>query len=131
MRCPMIVGSAACALWNVQLCRKRVVQLVLCAKNMLSYDSYQSIMQWNRLKKKNFNWIISRLLILIFGKIERGRKLPLICPRLTLSLFNFEFIVNWRESTKKDFKLDFSLQKKIKNQDEENKGKNIDGEVER
>ena len=48
-----------------------------------------------------------------------------------LPLFNFEFIVNWRESTKKDFKLDFSLQKKIKNQDEEKKGKNIDGEAKR
>ena len=51
----------------------------------------------------------------------------------TLLLFNFEFAVNRRESTKKNFKLDWVYEKKIKNQDkeEENKGKNIDGEVER
>ena len=130
--------QAACAVVQcttvqpVLLCSADVQPVLWLCANNVSYDSYQSIMQWNRLKKKyNLSWINSRLLILIFGKIERGRKLPLICPRLTLSLFNFEFIVNWRESTKKDFKLDLSLQKKIKNQDEEKKGKNIDGEAER
>ena len=46
-------------------------------------------------------------------------------------IFNFEMAMNWR--TKKNFKLDWVYEKKIKNQDkeEENKGKNIDGEVER
>ena len=99
-------------LCNVQLCRKCADQLVLCVKNVLSYDSYQSIMQWKRLNIYNLNWINSILLILIFGKIESGRRLPLICPRPTLPLFNFEFIVNWRESTKKDFKLDWVYRKR-------------------
>ena len=44
-------------------------------------------------------------------------------PTTRLPLFNFEFTMNWRESTKKDFKLDLSLQKKIKNQDEEKKAR--------
>ena len=134
--------SYDCRLCNVQLCSLCCCVVCNCAKNVLSSLSYVQKMCYPMtpinqscseidLKKKKNNWINSKLLILIFGKIERGRRLPLVCPQLMLSLFNFEFIVKWRESTKKDFKLDFSSQKKIKNQDEEKKGKNIDGEAER
>ena len=116
-----------CSLCSVQLCSAQLCSLCcyavrncvdvqpvlwLCAKNVLPYDSYQPIMQWNRIKKYNLNWINSILFILIFEKIESGRRLPLICRRPTLPLFNFEFIVNWRESTKKDFKLDWVYRKR-------------------
>ena len=127
----MTVGCAAYAVCSVLLCSAQLCSLCCCAvcncanvqhvlclcakKKVLSYDSYQSIMQWNKLKNiYNLNWINSKLLILIFGKMERGRRLPLVCPRLTLPLFNFEFTVNWRESTKKDFKLDWVYRKRSK-----------------
>ena len=95
------------------MCKKRAILWLLSINHAMKKTKYIY----------NLNWINSILLILIFGKMERGRRLPLVCPRLTLPLFNFEFTMNWRESTKKDFKLDLSLQKKIKNQDEEKKAR--------
>ena len=127
----MTVGCVVCSvlLCSAQLCNLCCCAMCNCAnvqpvlwlckkkekrKKVLSYD-YQSIMQWNRLKNiYNLNWINSRLLILIFGKIEKGRRLPLICPRPTLPFFNFEFTVNWSKSIKKDFKLDCIYRKRSK-----------------
>ena len=69
--------------------------------------------------------------MLNIGKIEKERGVTSAMP--TLSFFNLESTVKGDEQRviSSYYKEWLSLQKKIKNQDEEKKGKNIDGEVEK
>ena len=79
---------------------------------------------WGHCIYKN-KYIVWKMCMLNIKKYVNNFKNVCVAP------FQFWIYCELKGMNKERFQAKLSLQKKIKNQDEEKKGKNIDGEVER